>query len=221
MNNNKKLIINSLIFLSYFIYQYIALIIIFIIGIKLNTNMDKITYLLIINIIYLLFVVFIYRKELIGDLKEFKIKNIFRYVPIYLFGILLMGLTNTIIYKITNTTISGNEALVRNYIKLFPIYMCFSTVIYAPVMEEIIFRKTFKNVIKNSTLFIFISGIVFGLVHISFSNNIINDLLLTIPYIIMGIDFAYIYHKSNNIFTTITLHSLHNLILLIIQFIGG
>ena len=219
MKNSNKIIKNLLMFLSYFVYQYIVLFIILLLGIKLDTNLSKNIYLISTSLIYLLFVLFMYRKELISDLKSFKIKTILKYIPIYIIGITLMVSLNALIYKITNTTISGNEENVREYIKLFPIYMCFSTVIYAPFVEEIIFRKTFKNMIKNSTIFILISGIMFGLVHISLDGNIFKELLITVPYMIMGFDFAYIYHKSNNIFTTITIHSLHNLILLLIQFI--
>ena len=219
MNKTNKILKNLLMFLSYFVYQYVIIFIILLLGIKLDNNSTKNIYLIVSSLIYLLFVLFMYRKELIDDFKSFKFKTIFKYIPIYLLGILLMVLSNTLIYKITNTTISGNEQAIREYIKLFPIYMCFSTVIYAPVVEEIIFRKTFKNVIKNSTIFILTSGIIFGLVHISYNGNIYKELLITVPYMLMGIDFAYIYHKSNNIFTTITIHSLHNLVLLILQFI--
>ena len=52
-----------------------------------------------------------------------------------------MGVTNTIISGFTNMNISSNESSVREYIKLLPIYMSFSTVIYAPIVEEITFRK--------------------------------------------------------------------------------
>ena len=99
--------------------------------------------------------------------------------------------------------------------------MSFSTVLYAPLVEEITFRKTFRNIINDKILFILISGIMFGIIHVGISSNTTNDLLMIIPYLIMGIDFSYIYYKSDNIFTTITIHSIHNLVLLIIQFIGG
>jgi membrane protease YdiL (CAAX protease family) len=96
--------------------------------------------------------------------------------------------------------------------------MIFSSVIYAPFVEEIIFRKSIKNVIKNPYIFIIISGFLFGILHINDYKNF-SEILMGIPYIIMGLDFAYIYHKTNNIFTTMTFHFCHNLILLLIQLI--
>ena len=221
MKNKKKIILNIFMFLFYFIYQLITIIVASLMKISISNNFQKELYLFLSSLIYFIIVILVYRKELIYDLKKFNIKLLIKYIPIYIIGILLMWISNYIISNITHIEFSQNEALVRKTIKLFPIYMSFSTVIYAPLVEEITFRKTFKNIIKDGILFILVSGIIFGLIHISVSDNTTNDMIMIIPYIIMGIDFSYIYYKSNNIFTTITLHSMHNLILLIIQFIGG
>lgn len=219
--NKQKIYKNLFIFILYFIYEIIPSSIIILFNIKIDTYTKKSIYLIITNLIYLLFVVYMYKDELKLELKEFKLKNIYKYIHIYLLGVLLMYASNYIVSNITNIAISQNETNVREYIKLFPIYMSFSTVIYAPIVEEITFRKTFRNIFKNNYIFILISGIMFGLVHMISSYGSFNDFLMIIPYILMGIDLSYIYYKSNNIFVTITLHSMHNLILLIIQFMGG
>lgn len=221
MKDSKKIILNIFMFLFYFIYQLIIIAIISLFKIKLNNNFEKEIYLFITSLIYMFIVILVYKKELKKDFKSFNLKLVIKYIPIYIIGIILMGICSCIVTNITGIQISKNETVVRQSIKLFPIYMCFSTVIYAPFVEEITFRKTFKNIINDRILFVLISGIIFGLVHMSVSNNPYNELLMIIPYIIMGIDFSYIYYKSDNIFTTITLHSIHNLILLILQFIGG
>ena len=221
MKNKKKIILNIFMFLFYFIYQVALIMIINLFKIKLDSSFEKSLYLFITSLIYMFIVILVYKKELNYDIKNFKIKTIFKYIPIYLIGIILMVISSYIVTSITGIQTSQNETTVRQYIKLLPIYMCFSTVIYAPFVEEITFRKTFKNIMNDKILFVLISGIIFGLVHMSASNNSYNELLMIIPYIIMGIDFSYIYYKSDNIFTTITLHSIHNLILLILQFIGG
>lgn len=219
MNKKKVILINLLVFIFYFIYTITPALIIYFFNIKFSNNLQKEIYYISTGIIYMLIMILIYKKELLFDIKNIKIKNFIKYIPIYLIGIILMGLSNALVYKITNMQVSENESLVRQYIKLYPIYMSFSTVIFSPFIEEIIFRKSIRNVINNKYLYITISGIIFGLIHTNSFNT--NDLLNSIPYIVMGIDFAYIYYKSDNIFTTITFHSMHNLILLIIQFIGG
>ncbi len=221
-----KLIKNCFMFLFYFIYEIIPLSILSLLNIDTNnwSNVTKNIYLISTSLIYLIFVIIVYKDELRIDLSNFKKNglNLFiKFLPIYIIGILAMGISNSILYKITGIEMSNNEQSVREYIKLFPIYMSFSTVIYAPIVEEITFRKTFKNIINNKYLFIIISGIIFGLIHITSDSSNFNDFLLSIPYMLMGIDLAFIYYKSNNIFTTITIHSFHNFILLLFQFIGG
>ena len=129
-----------------------------------------------------------------------------------------MGISNIILTKITNYNLAGNEMQVREYINKYPLYMIYSSIIFAPLIEELIFRKTIKKIFKYKYLFIIISGLIFGILHISNFKDI-NEILFSIPYIIMGIDFAYIYYKTDNIFTTISFHLLHNLVLLIIQLI--
>lgn len=222
----RKIFKNLMMFFMYFIYEIIVAFIINICNINVSefSNIGKNIYMITIDLIYILFLLFIYRKEIVADLKDFKkngFKYLAKYVPIYILGLIAMSLSNIILYKITDIQISNNEQLVRNYIKLFPIYMTFSCTIYAPIVEEITFRKTFRNIIDNKYFFILVSGIMFGLVHIAGDTIGINEYLLSIPYILMGICLAYIYYKSDNIFTTITIHSMHNLILLILQFIGG
>lgn len=223
----KKIIKNLLILLSYFLYEAIVLIIINALGIdvsKLNF-IQKNIYLFVIDIIYLVSLVFIYRKELKEDFKNFKENGsgyIFKYAPLYLLGVILMGITNALLVKVTGMEMSTNEQNVRTLIKYYPLYMSFSSVMYAPIVEELIFRKSIKNLFNDNVLFVLMSGLIFGLIHVvGTGNEGINEILMGIPYIIMGLDFAYIYAKTKNIFTTMTLHSIHNLTLLIIQFIGG
>ena len=143
----KKIAKNIFIFFFYFFYQVIPVLVLNMLNINTSkwNNLQRNIYLISTAAIYMLFVLFIYRKELKDDLKKLKgnyIDNLSKYIPIYVFGVLLMSISNVIISNFTNMEISGNEETVRNYIKLFPIYMSFSTVIYAPIVEEITFRKT-------------------------------------------------------------------------------
>lgn len=221
-----KIFKNLMMFFMYFIYEIIVAIIIYIFNININdfSNIGKTIYMITVDLIYIIFIMFMYKKEIISDLRDFKkngLKYIGKYIPIYVLGLISMSISNIILYEITNVEISNNEQLVREYIKLLPVYMTFSCVIYAPIVEEVTFRKTFRNIIDNKYFFILVSGVMFGLVHITGETIGLNDYLLSIPYILMGISLAYIYYKSNNIFTTITIHMMHNFILLMIQFIGG
>ena len=219
----KKIIKNSFIFISYFLYSVLLVLVLNLFNIDINKldKIGKIIYMFLGDLIYLLFIIFIYKDELIEDLKSFKtngIKLIFKFFPIYLLGIFLMGLSNMIITNYTGIELSKNEEIIRKLIKLFPIYMIFSSSIYAPIVEELVFRKSIKNIFNNNFVFILMSGTLFGCIHVVGGNS---PIIMSIPYIIMGIDLAYIYYKSKNIFTTISIHSIHNTILLLIQLIGG
>ena len=127
-----------------------------------------------------------------------------------------MFISTLIISKFTGQSISGNETEIRNFIKNSPLLTIILAVIISPIIEELVFRKAIKNIFNNKYLFIIISSLIFGLLHVS-SIRDINELLFSIPYIIMGISFAITYQKTNNIFTSIILHSSYNLVLILIQ----
>ena len=96
-----------------------------------------------------------------------------------------------------------------------------STCIVAPIAEELAFRKTVNNIFINKKLSIFMGFLLFGLAHVVGTYSGLLDLLYIIPYGILGGIFMYIYTDSENIFTTITLHFIHNTILMILYFISG
>lgn len=213
----KKYFINILTFLLYFIYFELIVMLINYLGFNYNnfSYNKKVLLLFISNFLFMIYLLIIYRRELKDDLKDYK-KNFKDYINkffiYYVMGVALMAGSNLILQRITGLELSGNESTLRELIKSIPIYMGFSTVLYAPFVEEIIFRKSIRNVTKNKKVFVLLSGFIFGILHItSFSN--VKEIIMGIPYIIMGIDFAVIYVKSNNIFTTMIFHLFHNLIL--------
>lgn len=216
-----RILKNLFVFISYFLYEYFFIIILYKFGIDYYSlsYKRKIVLVSILNLSYILLLFILYKKEIDKDIKDYKENYstyINKYLWIYLSGVLLMGFSNLILQNITKLEMSGNEVIVRNLIKEYPIYMFFSSIIYAPFVEEMIFRKIIKNVAKKKYLFILLSGFIFGILHISDYSNI-NEILMGIPYVIMGLDFAYIYYKTDNIFTTMTFHLFHNFILILFQ----
>ena len=91
-------------------------------------------------------------------------------------------------------------------------------IIYAPIVEETLFRGCIRRFIKNDKLFIIVSALVFGLLHTAFSEETIyNALVLAIPYATMGGFLAYIYTKTNNMLCNMSFHCFHNTIAMIIS----
>ena len=131
-----------------------------------------------------------------------------------------MIISNYLIVIFTNSTISQNEQAVRDLIDKAPLFMIFESLIYAPITEEIIFRKSIKDIINNKYIYIIISGTLFGLMHIIGAINNYQELLYIIPYSAVGIMFAITYEKTKNIFSTITIHSFHNGLTLILYLLS-
>jgi membrane protease YdiL (CAAX protease family) len=164
----------------------------------------------------------IYKKDLKEEFiafksnwKEFITKN-FKY---WYIGLIIMSISNVIINFITSNDMANNEEIVRSIINKYPLYGVFSVVIMAPFVEEIVFRKTFKDVIKNKYILMAVCGVAFGLIHVVETYEKLSDLLYVIPYGIFGTVFAYMYYKTNTIFTSMSMHFFHNSLLLLLGFI--
>ncbi len=173
----KKYFINILTFLFYFIYFELIVMLINYLGFDYNSFSynKKVLLLFISNLLFMIYLLVIYRHELKDDLKDYK-KNfkdyINKYLIYYVIGVALMAGSNLILQKITGLELSGNESTLRELIKSIPIYMGFSTVLYAPFVEEIIFRKSIRNVTKNKKVFVLLSGFIFGILHITRFSNV-------------------------------------------------
>jgi membrane protease YdiL (CAAX protease family) len=100
------------------------------------------------------------------------------------------------------------------YYAYFKNFFDFSSLQYASEASEYLVDS-----IKNSPKWVFIitSGIVFGLLHVITSFDYLYDLLYIIPYSSLGIAFALIYYRTNNVFSSIFVHALHNTILVILN----
>jgi len=101
---------------------------------------------------------------------------------------------------------------------LNPYYFIFSlkALILAPLFEEIIYRGIIYNSIKNKYGFIIAlisSALIFGSAHIGVGKD-----WYIIGYILIGLLFAYIYEKTDQLFWSMMMHSLFNFMVTIKQF---
>ena len=176
------------------------------------------------DFVYVLILIMLFRKEIIKGLKDLKnnfLGNAVLSLECWIAGCTIMTISSIIISIILKEDVSGNEKLVRENIKLAPIYMLYTCSIVAPVLEEMVFRRSIKGFIKNGYVFIILSGLLFGLLHVVGVYKAPQDLLYVIPYGSMGFAFAYLYNKTNNITLPIILYVMHNTILVLAQIVGG
>ena len=190
------------------------------INIESIPNIIKILYTFIFDIIFLLLIASIYKQEITKEFKAFFTKknilnNIKKSLKYWSIGMIIMISTNAIIALFTNN-LAANEQAVREMIDKYPLYMAFQVMIYAPISEEIIFRKSIDKIFKNKYLYILISGLIFGGLHVISSITSLIDILYLLPYCSLGFVFALLYQKTNNIFFTITAHSIHNTLALLL-----
>lgn len=180
----------------------------------------KTLYLSFYEIIQICIIVYILKDKLNKDIKDIK-KNhktyFSKYGKYYLLSLVVMFISSIAISLINPDHIAGNEQTIRELFSKAPIYMYFSAVIVAPILEELTFRQGIRNIFTNDKVFIIVSGLIFGGLHVIGNVNSPVDLLYLIPYSAPGIAFAYMLVKTKNIFTSMGFHFLHNGITMTLQ----
>ena len=169
-------------------------------------------------VLFILFI--IYRKELKREFKIFKdnfIENIdigFRY---WMLGLIIMMISNVIITYLLKGGGANNEEAVQKMIKTLPWLMVIDAGFIAPFNEEIVFRKTLKDIFNNPIILCILSFLFFGGAHVISDAKTLTDYLYIIPYGALGASFAYSYYKTNTIFTSMSMHIFHNTVLILLS----
>lgn len=204
-----------------FLYIFIVLSLNFIIN-KRNNVIFTLSSLL-VDLITLIIFLFIFRKAIFLQLKDFKengFKYIKKYFIFYLISIIIMVVSSNIINRFY--ILPNNELINQEYILKYPFYATVSLLFISPIIEELIFRVTLKNTFKHQSIYILITSLLFSSLHVlnSLIGGNVYEILYLIPYAAVGVSLSYMYIKSDNIWTSITFHSIHNLLCLLI-FLGG
>ena len=154
-----------------------------------------------------------WNKKLLANTKIF-MKNFITYFKFIIKKMLLMyGVY--FVAAIVSTVITGepssvNQESLESMSKFVVIPLA---IIWAPIVEETIFRGLIHKAIKNRYLFIITSSIVFGLLH-TFGQEatVLNTIIKALPYAVLGGYLAYLYDKTQNITTSIFGHAFINTI---------
>lgn len=175
---------------------------------------------LISSLILGIFIILIYKKYLKEKLIDYK-KHFNEYIDLgmkfWFLGLIGMSVTNILIGTFSPVQEANNEVLVQEMLKQAPFLSFLSAAFIAPFLEEMLFRKSLGDIFKNKKLMVFMSGLIFGLLHVVFSLQTPWDLLYTIPYGLLGSSFAYMLYKKDNVFIPITFHVVHNGLLTLIS----
>lgn len=221
----KKIVIGSMFILLFLTFNSLITGILSLFGIRLSSlpNISRQIVAILISSIVPITMFIVYRKELITDFKKIK-DNYRKYIEItvlaYTIGMILMAVSNLILQLGLNQEIAANEQGVRELLGTLPIYMAISACLIGPFEEEMIFRKIFRDIIKDKVLFVIASGLIFGLLHVVGVGSTLVEMLYCIPYGVLGGTLAYMYVKTDNIWVPILVHIIHNTLLVSLQLIA-
>lgn len=124
---------------------------------------------------------------------------------------------NTLISQFTAQSTSDNQMLIMEVFKEAPLYIVFVAVIFAPIVEEILFRGIIYRTLrfyKFKYIALLISSFLFGVLHVYESILIsrYEDLWFIFVYMAIGLFMGVIYEKSGDILAPIALHMVYNAI---------
>lgn len=159
------------------------------------------------------FGIYVYQKRLKRDFAAYK-ENVGGYLG-YSFkwwGIML-GLS--FVAAMLRIVLGGNAVTAnQDGLNSSPLwYIAPLSIIWAPFVEELIFRGSIRRFIKNDKVFVVVSALVFGLIHTVTSEvGLYNMIIQSLQYMVMGGVMAYTYAKTNNIGVNMTIHCIQNTI---------
>lgn len=170
-----------------------------------------------------------YRKTIFKEaklyVKNFK-KNFSLGLKYWFAALAFMIITNTLIISLAGG-LATNEEANRSIISIMPVFSVISMALIGPFIEEVLFRKGFRNAFKSNKAFLIFTALLFGGAHLvsAFSLGSIWEnwaqLLYIIPYGGIGYFFGKAYVETDTIFTSVVCHILHNsLSVLLILLVG-
>ena len=220
--NTKKIIKSISAFLVFYLLPYIIIFILKLVGVTFNniTNSTNVIINTILSLITAIILFIIYKKDFKEDFIKFKsdfIKNIDTGFKCWFVGLIIMMISNIILTFLLKAGGANNEQAVQSLLSSLPAIMAIDICLLAPFNEEIAFRKTIKDVFKNKWIFVILSFLLFGGAHVISSAKTLTDYLYIIPYGALGGSFAYAFYETDTIFTSMTMHFIHNTILVLLS----
>ncbi len=172
------------------------------------------------------FFIYVLRKDFKEDWNKLKtnVKKSISYIVIGIIACYVLTAVASTIYELFGITgTSDNQEIINDALTgNGKIPMIISVILFAPFVEEILFRKLLFGTIEDKfklkpIVAIIASTLVFSLIHVSSGDN----LIYIFQYIPLAFVITYSYYKSDrNIFVPIGIHFLNNLVsVLVVYFV--
>lgn len=217
--DSMKLIKTLLVFISYLLYSNVISVVFSTFKI---TNTTMISFFA--DLAFLICIVFVYKDNLKDDFKNLKndykiskiVKTVIMWVVIiFVFNILMGALTEIID---PNMAFDNNSSAIISLLSSSMFYTIFKTMIFAVIAEELLFRESVSDVVKNKYLFILVSSVIYTLLNfifIGFNYKTIFADLLTYFLPALLLSTAYV-KNNNNIIILMLIKFFYNLIPLVV-----
>lgn len=143
--------------------------------------------------------------DIINSFKKFNIYSI----PKIIIGFVLIFLTSMLVSLLFSGQTNNQSTINMMYEKKS--LLIIHAVILAPLAEEIVFRKSIRDLIKNPIVYLIVSSLFFGLFHC-----LSGDFENIIKYALPGLMFSIIYLNEENIGLSYIIHLLYNLVVILL-----
>lgn len=172
------------------------------------------------DIIYFGFVFFLYRRTFFADVKDLE-KGFRKKFLLGIKWLVIAFVLQTIVAIIIQPflpRITGNDAAIMD---LPLIYMIFKTMVFSIIVEELVFKKSIRDVISSDKVFIVISSLFYGLMNVAYTElGSTIELLNILPYIVSSAIMGILYVKTNNIVLVMLVKFTYNLLPLTAALLG-
>lgn len=168
-----------------------------------------------------IFYIIVFRKTLWNCLKAFKdnFKKYFNIIAICSFIAFVLIVVAAIILDSCGIGESANQEGIDNAIENYGIFMILPACLFGPLVEEIVHRGLVLGFLKGeesgkvrTVIAIIVGAVLFGLIHCNFTDFSVTEILAVIPQMLMGLMFGIAYALSDNIFCSIAVHMVINII---------
>lgn len=207
MEKIKKELLRILLAIIIFFYTSIpVLAILRIIGLEITKSNYKmlVVYDFVSSLVVAVFISILYYDVIINDLKKLKNKcngKISIYLKNIMIGFLFLLITKfisayivTIISNLFNIeiTTADNQAIIEKMVKSMPLLITLSASLFAPISEEVLFRGGIRKLMNNLGVFVTVSGLIFGLMHVT------DNIVFMLEILFIGIIINYLINNKNN-----------------------
>ena len=112
----------------------------------------------------------------------------------------------------------NQQAISASLLSEYGFLIIIVTIVFAPLLEELIFRKAFFSLFKKEYFALVFSSLIFGLIHVVGETSVLGFLTNWITYSASGFALGYIYIKNNhNIWSSILIHAVYNAVAVVLM----